>query len=248
MEVKILIPTKGRAQKVQTKNILETKNYCLCCSKSEKEEYRKYNPDVEIVTHADTLKGLSMKRDWIYKHFGNVFMIDDDVNSVYRFWITNKNELSPRLMKHEVYDIIQRTAQMAHDLGCYLFGFNQGVRPSDFAAGKPFRLTGLCNGCAIGMLKGSRLSFVDDIIANEDFFISCLNAYHHRYLFVDNRFKFQQKNTFKLEGGLSAYRNLDAEQKDFATLKQYFGDVVQKKRNIGRKHSHKYEKRMVLPF
>ena len=43
--------------------------------------YQQFNPECEIVTHPDDVMGLIPKRNWMAKHFGELFMLDDDVHA-----------------------------------------------------------------------------------------------------------------------------------------------------------------------
>lgn len=59
MHCKIVIPSYKRADRVLTKEIC--KDVILCVPESQEEDYKNYNPDVEIVCHPDSVKGLPAK-------------------------------------------------------------------------------------------------------------------------------------------------------------------------------------------
>lgn len=62
MSLNIVIPTYKRPERVLSKALVT--NPILCVSESEKEAYREFNPECEIVTHPDSVKGLPAKRNW----------------------------------------------------------------------------------------------------------------------------------------------------------------------------------------
>jgi hypothetical protein len=238
--LKIVIPSHKRADRVITKYAVS--NAIICVEESQADEYRRHNPNSEIVTHPDNVIGLAMKRDWIYKHFGNVFMLDDDIKAMRRLYVGpgEKVVIEPETAR----TIIENTARAAKETGAYLFGFSNSMNPMQFNSFAPIQLKGYVNGCATGLLKGSKLFYIPEIKANEDYWISLLNAHYHRICYRDLRFSFEQQDTFKNRGGLSEFRNLSVEENDFAILQKHFGSAIELRK--GKKHQ--FQKKMNLPF
>ncbi|MCC5613452.1 hypothetical protein LC612_43965, partial [Nostoc sp. CHAB 5834] len=86
-----------------------------------------------------------------------------------------------------------------------------------------------------------------NIKCNCDYWISALNAYKHRMAYLDMRFYFNQVDTFVARGGQAEYRNLDAEEEDFAYLTGVFGqDVITRKKSKNPRHP--FQKTLKLPF
>lgn len=144
-------------------------------------------------------------------------------------------------------EIVLATAQAAHDAGAYLFGFSTSPTPVSFNSLNPIQLSGYATGCAHGILSGSKLWYNPEIICNEDYWISLLNAYYHRLIWKDTRFYWSQKDTFVNRGGLAEFRNIDAEEKDFLLLRKVFGDVVELRKNP-KNAKHPFQKTLRLPF
>ncbi len=244
IEIKIVIPSYKRAERVKTLDIISG---IVCVPESEIKMYQEHNPDAEIMGHPDTVKGLALKRQWIYEKFGNVFMIDDDIAQVQKL----HTELDERSMctPEEIYDMIQFAGNMAHMTGAYLFGFSKNPRPEYYNEFKPFEMTGYITGCAMGMLKDSGLYFIKETVAVEDYWISCLNAFHNRIIFKDTRFYFEQEKTFTNAGGLSDYRTTETEKEDTLFLRKKFGEVIQmKKYGFNAKRTHEFQRSMKIPF
>jgi hypothetical protein len=235
-QIKIVCPSFRRAGKILT----EVDNMILLVDQNELTEYQKHHPNLEIITHP-SLNRLSDIRQFSWDMFGDLFMIDDDIVSVERLWTTENQKLTPT----EVYDLIQMTYCRAKSIGAHLFGFNSDPSPIHYKWHKPFMLNGYINGCAIGLIKSDKLYFSNKTTACESHWINLLNAYHHRYLFIDKRFHFRQKanSTFTLPGGQTARRTLQSEKFDTMFLRQMFGESVKIKREVNAtKQLHQYQR------
>jgi len=242
--VKVVIPSHKRWDRVRTVQAVD--HAILCVAESQVELYRACNRNVEIVAHGDDVVGLAKKRDWIIRHFGNVMMLDDDIDELRRLYVGKGEETS--VDSDVAYEIIQATAAACRDAGFYAFGFNTSPNPMHFNAFEPVALSGYLTGCAHGVLAGSKLWYSDDVVCNEDYWISLLNAYYHRGCYKDMRFYWQQKDTFVNRGGLAEFRNMDAEESDFRYLQRVFGsDVVFLRKNKD-KMKHAFQKGLKLPF
>ena len=78
MSLKIVIPSHKRHDRVFSKKLVV--DPIICVAKSQEAIYKEYNPECEIVCHPDDVIGLVPKRNWMAKHFGELFMFDDDVH------------------------------------------------------------------------------------------------------------------------------------------------------------------------
>ena len=215
--------------------------------------YRENYPDVELVVMDRGVTGLSNTRQWIYEHFGNVFMVDDDVVRVSRLYMIDK--APPELTPDEAYELIQYTGNMARAAGCYLFGFNPNPSSLIYNPFNPIRLSGYIPGYSLGLVKGSKLYFDPTFVSTDDYFISALNAYHHRMCWKDTRFCFEPKDNFEKAGGVAAYRTMDTEKQDTLNLARMFGDVVRLKgvTGMGKKGANRvagieYSRTLQIPF
>ena len=238
MPCKIVIPSRKRAGKVLTK----VSGAILFVDEKEKAEYKKHYPDIEIETHK-SLASLSTIRQEIYSKFGDVFMVDDDISDVLQLYKVSNKSLDP----DQAAKIIQKCYEQAKDLNAFLFGFNNDPVPTHYNQHKPFMFQGYINGCAMGLRKSPHLYFSGKTIACESHWINCLNAYFHRYNFIDKRFCFQQKpgDTFKMLGGQTGKRTLESEKQDTLFLKEMFGDSIQLKKSKNKtKQLHEYQREL----
>ncbi len=244
-EVKVVIPSKGRAASMTTHKYVS--NAIVCIAESEYETYRDYHPTVEIVTHPDSVVGLMRKREWIYEKFGDVFMFDDDLKGFSR--MTQKQREDSKVSPDLAYWIIQNCANMARLTGCYLFSFNKLKRPEFYSGHNPFTLTGCINGCAFGILKGADKLVMDHrITMGYEFYISGLNAFHYRKAFFDNRYCINQDTFGHNIGGASNIRTLDNERNDLNILIESFGSAIVERAKGPKAVKCEFSKYLKIPF
>jgi hypothetical protein len=185
-----------------------------------------------ILTHPDSVKGLTPKLNWIFDWFDRqsaladaLVFVDDDILSVQRCF-TEPGEPATIREPELIESIITNTARLARDVGAYYFGWEASNGALRYYTGlKPFMLTGYVNGCAMGFLRGHGLRFDERIVAKNDFDIAAMNAWKHRLCVKDCRYTFCQKETFTGRGGQAAYRTSATEKKDVALLRKKWGDV-----------------------
>ena len=151
MEIKIVIPTYHRAGNITTLKVISP--VILCVAKSELSQYREHHPDVEIVTHPDSVIGLALKRQFIYDYFGDVLMLDYDISHARRLYPMSGTKKATELDPDEAYEIVQWCGNTASLTGCYLFGFNKVPNPIIYDPLRPIQMSGLVTGCAIGLLR-----------------------------------------------------------------------------------------------
>ena len=175
-------------------------------------------------------------------------MLDDDISHLGRVY-SEKGEES-QVEPVVAAEIIRSTAQACKDAGFFVFGFSNSPKPLVYNPMKPIELKGYVTGCGHGVLKGSKLWYNPEIICNEDYWISLLNAYHHRGIWKDTRFYLHQRDTFVNRGGLAEFRNIDAEEKDFLLLQKVFGKEVinLRRKQFEKTMKHPFQKSMSLPF
>jgi hypothetical protein len=249
MGLTVVIPSAGRADRVKTVKAIKADE--LCVPESEAHAYRERDYGVEVVPHPDSIRGLPAKRQWIADRFGDVFMVDDDIRAFVRLWLPTYRR-DYRMTADEARDAAEATYETAQEMGAYLFSFAFFGDTRLFRPQKPFLLTGYVNGACFGLRASSKLKFRTDVVAVEDLALSGMNAYYHRYLFVDQRFGPRQEKTFANPGGQALHRNAETERRDTETLRQLFGPAVVEKRvnpKIGKTHQRTVSQRSLrIPY
>jgi hypothetical protein len=224
-------------------------------AESQADVYRHYNPGVEILAHPDEVEtgvdgGLSRKAQWVLDLLGgDVFFLDDDVTGITRCFETKKaaRECDPELAE----PLVQHWADMCHDMGAFLYGAGASTsNPLSYGGQRPFRLTGRMYFCGMGILSGSKLKFNPKIKCYLDFWISCLNAYHHRTAFMDDRFAIEANETATGTEGNANYRNLSQLKFEFELMRDLFGPriVSQKVGAMRAKAKHDYQIQISIPL
>jgi len=244
MGIPIIIPSAHRAAAVLTR----IEGQILFVPEDQKTAYETHNPGADIRTHPP-YKNLAQKRQAIYDQFGDHFQIDDDIKEIVRF---HTPEAPPRLTPAEAAHLIQVTYENAQAAGAYLFGFSRSPNPKHYNAHKPIMLVGYINACAFGLRKSPHLFFTPHTTAAESHWINLLNAYYHRYSWIDTRFHFAQApgSTFTRPGGQAARRTLESEKQDTLFLRRMFGHCVRTKkgRATDARALHPYQRTIRIPL
>lgn len=226
MSLPIVIPSHKRHDKVFAKKLVL--NPIICVAESQADLYRQYNPDCEIVTHPDDVIGLIPKRNWMAKHFGELFMIDDDVHAVKNL-VVEKGEPGVIRDPERVTEIINSLYELACMLDVHLFGFTSRISPVMYEESGFYSLSKMITGCSYGVRYNKNVWWNEEIKLKEDFWISCYMKYKERRILTDLRYNFSQKSTFVNAGGLAAFRNQEEERRSILFIKKNFGDSIQLK-------------------
>lgn len=229
MTVRTLILSHKRAGSVTTHR--RVANCELVVPESQADAYALAHPELPIITHPDSLKGMAAKRQWSYERFGDQMQLDDDMIAIFRIYRRQGGWKKSVLGPARAYEVIQQVGETAREMGAYLFGFGSHANPMTYDALRPFKMGGYTPGGALGLLAGSKLSFPEHWVLGQDHWICLLNAYYHRYCFFDCRFAAGFNETYVRPGGLSEFRapgadGIEPEVAATAKLRQHFGDAV----------------------
>lgn len=228
MPLRIVIPSHKRQDRVFSKYLVC--DPIICVAKSQADIYRQYNPDCEIVTHPDDVIGLIPKRNWIAKHFKDVFMLDDDVDAC-KILYSEKHEPSKLKDKKQITSVIENLYDIACLLDVHLFGFTSRISPVMYDETGYLSLSKMITGCSYGVRYNKNVWWNEELKLKEDFWISCYMKYKERRVLTDLRYNFEQKGTFVNAGGLSAIRNQEEERRSILFIRKNFGDSIVLKSN-----------------
>lgn len=223
MPLKIVIPSHKRWDKVYAKRLLP--NPIICVAESQAEIYRKYNPECEIVTHPDNIVGLIPKRNWMARHFRDVFMIDDDVHVVKTLNV-EKGESCVIRDPERIETIITNLYDIACMLDVHVFGFTSRISPVMYDETSYLSLGKMITGCSYGVRYNKNVWWNEELKLKEDFWISCYMKHKERKILTDLRYNFSQKSTFVNAGGLSGIRNQEEEKRSILLIRKNFGESI----------------------
>ena len=192
MSLKIVIPSHKRHDRVLSKKLVT--DPIICVAKSQGDIYREYNPECEIVCHPDSVVGLVPKRNWMAKHFGELFMFDDDVHTCKRLFV-EKGEASVVRDPVEITAIVNNLYELACMLDVHVFGFTSRVTPVMYDETEYLSLQHMITGCSYGVRYNKNVWWNEELKLKEDFWISCYMKYKERRVLTDIRYNFSQKNT-----------------------------------------------------
>lgn len=222
-ELKIVIPSHRRHDRVFSKKLVN--NPIICVEESQKDIYRQYNPECEIVTHPDDVKGLIPKRNWMARYFGDLMMLDDDVHVVKNL-MAEKGEFGVIRDPNVITGLIESLYDLACMLDVHLFGFTSAISPVMYNEWGYYSLSKMITGCAYGVRNCKNVWWNEEIRLKEDFWISCYMKYKERKVLTDLRYNFSQKGAFVNPGGLAAFRNQEEERKSILFMRKNFGESI----------------------
>jgi hypothetical protein len=223
MSLPIVIPSHKRHDRVFAKKLVN--NPIICVAESQADLYRHFNPDCEIVTHPDDVIGLIPKRNWMARHFGELFMLDDDVHAV-KMLYSEKGEKGVLKDPDVITGIINNLYELACLLDVHVFGFTSRISPVMYDETQYYSLSKMITGCSYGVRYNKNVWWNEELRLKEDFWISCYMKYKERKILTDLRYSFSQKDTFVNAGGLAAIRNQEEERRSILFIKKHFGDSI----------------------
>ena len=180
------------------------------------------------MTHPDDIIGLVPKRNWMAKHFGEIFMLDDDVHAVKNL-MAEKGELTVVKDPAAITAIIHNLYEMACLLDVHVFGFTSRISPVMYDETAYLSLSNMITGCSYGVRYNKNVWWNEELKLKEDFRISCYMKFKERRILTDLRYNFARKGTFISEGGLASIRNREEEKRSIMFIKKHFGDSINMK-------------------
>lgn len=226
MPLRIVIPSHKRHDRVYAKSLVV--DPIICVAESQRDLYKAHNPECEIVTHPDDIVGLIPKRNWMARHFGDLFMLDDDVHAM-KYLAAVPGESTSVRDPEKVTRIINELYEFACLLDVHVFGFTSRISPMMYEEDAWLSLTKMITGCSYGVRYNKNVWWNEDLRLKEDFWISCYMKFKERKILTDLRYSFSQKDTFVNAGGLSAFRNQKEEQRSILLIRKHFGEAIRLK-------------------
>lgn len=215
--MKIIIPSKGRADLLADKAFRLFPDASVCVGKSEVAEYQKVTKD--LLVHPDKVVGIGPLRQWVLDHVDDpcVVMVDDDVKCVYNVTGFYKERYDDPQVAMAV---LERTAILAGDAGCRVFGFNQAWDVRKYNPFKPFVLNGWTGGI-IGFV-GRDLRYDTSLLLRADIDFCLQSLQRHRIVMIENRWLFVH-DRFTGAGGNALQRSSARHEKEIAYLRRKWG-------------------------
>jgi hypothetical protein len=224
--MKVIIPTKGRADVIGEKALRLFPDATLCVGEDEVDAYAKVSSN--LLVHPASVVGIGPLRQWVLDHVDDpcVVMVDDDVTHVY-------SQVGFHKLRIEDADtaraLVERTAIAAADAGARVFGFQQAARPLTYANFRPFSVNTWVGGL-VGII-GRELRYDTSLLLRADIDFCLQSLMHDRFVLVDGRYSFIHTR-FAGAGGNARQRSAERHEQEIRYLKRKWGkylDVVQAK-------------------
>ncbi len=218
--MKIIIPTKGRADTIRDNGLRLFPNATLCVGDNEVDEYAKVSDN--LLVHPANVVGIGPLRQWVLDHVDDpcVVMVDDDVKRVYCQTGFHKRRIED---PDVVGAIVERMAILAQDAGVRVFGWQQAARPYSYANFKPFSLNTWVGG-VIGII-GRELRFDQSLLLRADIDFCLQSLMHDRFMLLDGRYSFIHVR-FAGSGGNASNRSSDRHAREIAYLQKKWGPYL----------------------
>lgn len=221
--LKVVIPSKGRADRIGRFSLALFPYATVTVDEREVADYVQVVPPDQLLPHPP-FRFLPQIRNWLLDTIPDetFLMVDDDVKSVY-----SKTGVVIKHYRHpvDVAQIVENAAFVAKEIGAHLFGFTQdggvfGYRPQD-----PLSFTGWL-GTVFGVIGRTWRYDERFQIGTEDMDVSLQCLLHDRIIFIDERFHFYSVDRLRSRGGVGANRSLERELADSELLQRKWGDYV----------------------
>jgi hypothetical protein len=217
-DVTIVCPTHGRAGEVTAFKTFGP-DLLLCVAESQLPFYREAYPDGRFDVHPDSVKGLIAKVKWMHARYGGYFRVDDDASPMI------DHSSGEKVKPSTAVQVVHRNADLAEQLGVYMFGFTELSKPVYWSGHKPYKLAGELEGGKCGFLPGHQIWWPDDLEPFIDDIWACgLNAFYHRKCLIDLRYAIP--TTVGQKGGLAASRTTHRVWEAAARLRDAFGETI----------------------
>lgn len=248
MSLKIVIPSRGRAEDILTLKFFP--DAALVVGAREEAEYRKHNPNSEIIVEAPHVNNIVKCRAWLLELFADqdLFMLDDDVKYIRKNYDTGK-DMGVSTPK-EAMEIVTHVHDLAKQLDAKMFGFQSIRNVVEYNGFSPLSFTGYLNNSYVGFLAGHGLKFSTNMVEGEDYYISLMSKYKNRYHLRESRWTFITYANWTLSQGCSTYRTTEIMKKNTAYLQRMFGSdvVVTKKATHTKGKINEGERSLKFPF
>jgi len=212
MKLAIVIPSAWRWDRVKTKTLFP--NAFVVVPELEEKVYKSYS---NVITHPDTIKWITPKRNWILdtffaKGYDCIFMIDDDCLDLCRM-------TSEHISKVEYCEeLIYNSAVIANEIWTVVFCYNNLPTYKHYSAIKPFVFASWLKMWAYWILK-TNLRFDERFSVKEDLDFAMQVLHKHRRIRVDNRYAFRKDKTFWNKWWCSIFRTTKIEEECTQKLK-----------------------------
>ncbi len=220
--MQVIIPSKGRADKISSHTLRWFPDAVVCVEDSEAEDYGTLG--VELLLHPP-LPCLAGIINWILAcpelTDSKLAIVDDDLMTVYSIVDSKPRQIEDPV---DIAAIVENCRKMAEGFGARLWGFSVNRRPDSNYAYKPFSLA-----ARIGSFRGisdRSLRFDESFLRHDDTDLALNELLTTRIVFRDDRFNFVFRPVYKTAGGSAEAYQDTQQQEEERRLKSKWGNYV----------------------
>lgn len=223
LKILYAVPSHKRPDRVLTLKMFP--DCIVFVPESQLEDYKKYIPEEKLVSHPDTIIGLTPKLNWILDYarengYDVMHKFDDDF--IMGKWAFGTSE---KLTTEEIRELTENLIQMAIDMGTPLYTCLETIDIRKTKANQPFEFFSPIRTGYYGLvLKGFEPIHYDErFVLKQDFDIALQVMHKYGRMIVDKRFGFVMDKVGGNKGGCAMYRTSDKEMESIKMLKKKWG-------------------------
>jgi hypothetical protein len=208
----IAVPSKGRAGKIRTPDVLPSS--VLYVPEQEVESYTRCHQKSKVVGVPHDVKGITATRNWILSNCGedHVVMIDDDVRT-HGYWLMRSESCKQITLTEEQWIVaFQQLFAMCYGLDFKIWGVATDGAPRSNYPFKPFMFYSYVTASCMGIINDGEFMFDERYTVKEDYEI-CLRHIRQKGGILAARYIYWQNEHWETKGGCRDYRTQEVEER-----------------------------------
>lgn len=227
----IAIPSKGRAGRTTTQNILP--NCTFFVPSSEEHQYK--GSVKNIIPVPKEVRGITPTRNWIMKNNNDneIVFIDDDVRFA-GYTKMEKNKAKKIEIRNEDFWIseFKKYFDLLNELKYKIWGVKTESAPRSVYPYKPILLKTYVTASCMGIINDGSYYFDENFTVKEDYEI-CLRHIKNEGGILGIRYLHWENSHWGDDGGCKDYRTIDIERKAIKDLLKLYPGMISTARRTG---------------
>lgn len=230
----IAVPSKGRAGKTKTQNVLPSAVWFVPAAEHEQYVEMGYN----ATAVPNEIKGITKTRNWILDNVEDrwVVMVDDDVKIVGWTELMPHSGKQRQLSSEELVKCFVRAFEVLEGLGWKIWGAKTESALRSYHPCSPFVFQGYVTASCMGIINDGSYRFDEEFVVKEDYEIGLRHITEFGGV-LGLRYWHWENHHWDKEGGCGAYRTHDVEEQSIRKLKDKYPGCVRRISRGGSQYS-----------
>lgn len=222
--MEIAVPSKGRAGKVKTQQIL---SQCLVYVPEIESEAYILGGTKNVISVPNSIKGITQTRNWILKNSKNkrVVMIDDDVKSCGYFKLYERKAKQKKLTEDEWLAEFEKLFDITEGLNYRIWGVSTDGALRSVYPYNPFLWKSYITASCMGIVNDGQTFFDENFTVKEDYELN-LRCIVEDGGVVCARYLYWANDHWHEDGGCKDYRSEKLERSMIRKLKTKYPGMV----------------------